>query len=114
MSARRRVGNRAGVTMLELIVALSLIGILSGVVGLAWSSVGEPAVVDSVAAVQGRIIRERRHAIETGKVRQFVLTEGQRVDTLLAHPDGRVAGGEHYGVDPLTGRVPDRQAEHVP
>lgn len=113
MNARRRVGNRPGVTMLELIVALSLLGILSGVVGLAWSSGGEPAAADSGSSPHGRISSERRRAIETGKVRRFVLDGGRRSDTLFAHPDGRVVGGARYGVDPLTGRVYEGQSGHV-
>lgn len=104
MTSSHIVAHRKGVTMLELIVALSLMGILSGVVSFAWTSGGFRASEEPASTTVATIHNERRLAIASGKTRRVVIRSGHRVDTLFAHPDGRLDGGNRYGFDPLSGR----------
>jgi prepilin-type N-terminal cleavage/methylation domain-containing protein len=79
-----------GVTVLELIVALALLGLILGVSGLSLASL-QPA--QKSGAIRAR---ESAHveAIRTGRP--------VRGDSVLFLPDGRAIG---TGVDPLTGAV---------
>ncbi|HEV8400372.1 MAG TPA: prepilin-type N-terminal cleavage/methylation domain-containing protein [Gemmatimonadales bacterium] len=77
-----------GVTLVELLVVLALLGLVFGVSGLALASLAEPR--DSAA------VSELRHA------RAEAIRSGEAVgaDSVLFLPDGRAIGP---GVDPLTG-----------
>ena len=87
-----------GFTLVELMVVLVLLGLMAGVVGLAWRP--NPASKDN-----GRdaIARARVQALESGTtVRLQVTLEGQRV-TVAALPDGSVIAPAGLHLDPLTG-----------
>jgi len=90
----RSVPNR-GVTLVELLVVLALLGLVLGISGLALASLREPRESDALR----EFARARALAIRTG-----VPT---RIDTTISHlpsplflPDGRAIGPN---VDPLTG-----------
>ena len=90
---------RAGTTLLELVVALAVLGILAGVAGIALRAPAEP---DPAAVRASRVAAARRTALETRRPVPLFLggaAEG------VAYPDGRVLLADSaLDVDPLTGR----------
>jgi general secretion pathway protein H len=87
-----------GFTLVELMVVLVLLGLMAGVVGLAWRP--NPASNEN-----GRdaIAQARAQALESGTtVRLQVTHDGQRV-TIAAFPDGSVIAPASLLIDPLTG-----------
>lgn len=84
--------GRVGVTLVELLVALVIVGVMTGLGALSVLSLrpGPRAMaLDSMASARRRAIRDAR---------PVVLRDGTQVLRFL--PDGRVLGGM---VDPLTG-----------
>ena len=79
-----------GVTLIELVVALALLGLIVGVSGLSLASLQPAQRSPAIRAME----RARSQAIRTGSP--------VRVDSRLFLPDGRAIGA---GVDPLTGSV---------
>jgi prepilin-type N-terminal cleavage/methylation domain-containing protein len=77
-----------GVTLLELLVVLTVLGVVLGVTGLAIGSLQAPRESDEVRALK----RTRAEAIHSGAPRT--------ADGVLFLPDGRAIGPK---VDPLTG-----------
>ena len=77
-------------TLLELVVALAILGLILGVSGVALASLRPPAGSEVARARQ----RARAEAIRAGTA--------VRADSVLFLPDGRALGP---GVDPLTGAV---------
>lgn len=96
----------AGVTLIELIVALALIGIMAAVTGLAIRRMPEP---DAAQQRADRIVHARREAIDGRRVVVFTLADTGAVRTATAFPDGRVVADSTVEIDPLTGR-PDAAA----
>ena len=97
---RIRASSRSGVTLTELMVVLVLLGLMAGVVGLAWRP--NPAArsqrLDPIAAA-------RHEAIQSGhSVRVDITIDGQSV-AIAALPDGRIIAPTGVRVDPLTGVV---------
>jgi len=80
-----------GVTLLELLVVLTLLGVVLGVAGLAIASVQAPRESDEIRALK----RARADAIHSGAPRTAL---GVRF-----FPDARASGPS---VDPLSG-IPD-------
>lgn len=93
----------AGVTLLELLLALVLLGLLTAMAGVSGASLSEPPVAATVQALQ--------------RARATALTRGQPVSwtdgtvTIRFLPDGSSSGGWvqaeglRLWVDPLTGGV---------
>ena len=79
-----------GVTLIELIVALALVGLILGVSGLSLASLQPEQRSLAIRAME----RARSQAIRTGSP--------VRVDSVLFLPDGRAIGA---GVGPLTGSI---------
>jgi prepilin-type N-terminal cleavage/methylation domain-containing protein len=77
-----------GVTLVELLVALTILGVLLGVTGLALGSLQAPRQAQELIDLR----EARTKAIRSGVAR--------RVHGVLFLPDGRAIGG---AVDPLTG-----------
>ncbi len=77
-----------GVTLLELLVVLTLLGLVLGVTGLAIGSLQTPRESERIRALK----RARAEAITSGALRT--------ADGVLFLPDGRAIGPN---VDPLTG-----------
>jgi prepilin-type N-terminal cleavage/methylation domain-containing protein len=92
-----------GVTLVELIVALALVGLILGISGLALGSLRPP----SASGVIPRLDAGRAEALRTG--RPVVV----HVDTIAVRfaPDGSSSGGTimtgglSLTVDPMTGAV---------
>ena len=77
-----------GMTLLELLVVLTLLGVVLGVTGLAIGSLQAPRESEQIRAFK----RARAEAIHSGAPR--------RAASVLFLPDGRAIGPN---VDPLTG-----------
>jgi prepilin-type N-terminal cleavage/methylation domain-containing protein len=80
----------AGVTLMELMVVLVLLGLMAGVVGLAWRPDSGPATDSSSQALMARARHEA--ALAGHRVAVEIVRDG---DTLkvVALPDGRLVGG---------------------
>jgi len=89
MRASCVVRRASGVTLVELLVALAIIGLVLGVSGLALGSLKAPRETDLVLELR----RARAEAIRTGAART--------THDVRFLPDGRAVGP---GVDLLTGR----------
>ncbi len=93
--------KRSGVTLVELLVVIAILGLVFGVIGLAFSSLRAPR--ESVWVRELR--RAREEAIRTGKpvrATQLLLASTALYRPLppLFLPDGRALGP---GADPVTG-----------
>jgi prepilin-type N-terminal cleavage/methylation domain-containing protein len=93
---------RTGVTLVELMVVLAVLGVMAGVVGLAW----HPALHRNPDDGQAIAVLRRR-AVESGRVASGVVTLGGREAAVIAFPDGRIVGAGRLGVNPLTGAKSD-------
>lgn len=82
---------KRGVTLVELLVALTILGVLLGVTGLALASLQAP--------------REAQELLDRREARTTAIRSGisRRAHGVLFLPDGRAIG---RAVDPLTG-IPD-------
>lgn len=92
-------GHR-GVTLIELVVALALLGIMSGVVGLSIRTarrVPTPNVALLAAA------RARDSALRLGRPVTIVIARDSQSFDVTALPDGRVIAAKKLAIDPLTG-----------
>jgi prepilin-type N-terminal cleavage/methylation domain-containing protein len=92
-----------GVTLIELLVVLALLGIMAGVVGLAWRPERWQFSNDTANPYSWL----RRRAAETGRAVSDTVTIDGRVISVMALPDGRVVGSSRLRVNPLTGEVTD-------
>lgn len=77
-----------GFTLIELVVALAVIGLLGSLSALAFGRLRTPGEPDAVRAQNEAITRRRNVLLISGH------------DTLLFLPDARAVG---RGIDPLTG-----------
>lgn len=94
--------TRDGVTLIELIVVLAVLGILAGLTTVGFRA--ERPVERSLAA---RIAAARRDAVQTGRPVSFVLDDSGSPHAIRALPDGRVLADVDLGVDMTTGRIGD-------
>ena len=93
---------RTGVTLLELILVLVILGIMAGIVGLAAPRVITVAKADSAAASAMEL---RALAIRSGHVVTGDVSIRSGVVAVSAYPDGRVLADSALQIDPLSGRV---------
>lgn len=99
-----RLRSRLGVTLIELLVTLGLLGTMAGVVGLAISgATREPDVSEPTA----HLTAARREALRSGKPISISLVLDGRTYAATALPDGSVRGDSIFDADPLTGRPSD-------
>ena len=95
MSAISR--GRAGVTLVELMVVLMLLGLMAGVVGLAWRPSPAPA-----SDGRDAIMQARHQALESGAAVCIQVTiDGQSV-SVAALPDGSIIAPSGLHLDRLT------------
>lgn len=94
-------GAPRGVTLVELIVVLAILGVTAAVAGLAFRA---PAELSNVDVVPTTVAEARARSITSGvSIRVEVsLSGGPTVFT--AYPDGSVVADAALGVDRLTGR----------
>lgn len=89
-----------GVTLVEMLVVLVILGVLAATAGLAFGS----AHFDSDPSRQASLRALRARAILEGHVVQLRHGNPTLEAAVLVLPDGRVIG---EGIDPLTGEVTD-------
>ncbi len=96
-------GRGKGTTLIELVVALAVLGLILGISGLALASLQAPRESERVR----ELARARAEAIRSGQpVRAALSTDTvtnhapRTTHSVLFLPDGRAIGP---GVDPLTG-----------
>lgn len=100
--------TRSGVTLVELLVAIAIVGFLAGVVGVAARHAPEPSAADRLVAA---LAHTRRTAIREGRaVSVEVRIEGDldgEPHAVTALPDGQVIADAtlrtKLGLDRLTG-----------
>ena len=92
----------SGTTLIELIVALAVLGIVLGVSTAALSAIHRDVPPPRAAAIAAA----RTRALRQGSTVQLDLPDssGHGVTSLLFLPDGRIVG---VGFDPLTGEAAD-------
>jgi prepilin-type N-terminal cleavage/methylation domain-containing protein len=86
-----------GVTLIELVVVLAILGVLSGVTAAAFGGLRRP----EAGTWSSEVSRARAAAIRSGR---RVVVQGDRGTRAVLLPDGRAVGA---GLDPLTGEVLD-------
>lgn len=91
-----------GFTLVELLVVLVVLGVMAGVVGLAWQP-GRWQIAPDSARSSASIAAVQQRAVEEGRVIQAVVTIGERTVQISAFPDGRIVGAAALGVNTLTG-----------
>ena len=99
--ALRLPADRAGITLIELAVALAILGVAAGVTGLAIRAMPEPDA-DQVRA--GRIDAARRKALAERHPVAVELADSGVLLRAVVFPDGRVVADSALGMDPLSGR----------
>src|SRR6266513_1724558 len=87
---------RAGVTLVELLVVISIIGMIFSMTGLALLSLR----TSRASTWRGELRAARARALRTGRPVAFPAFGLPARPTVLFLPDGRSVGD---GVDPLTG-----------
>ena len=95
------MSRRSGVTLMELLVALAILGLLTGVVAIQ----GRPIRIPQRDSRADSVVALRRIALAVGRAQTIVLL----IDSAGAHPvtalpDGRIIGDSTFDVDPFTGR----------
>lgn len=109
---RRSLGPcaRSGVTMIELLVVLAILGVLGGVVGLAVRNAA-PVVPNSLEGAQALVSAARREAIHEGRTVTLTVRlrseRSKRVTTheVVALPDGSVIADSTLAIARLSGTV---------
>lgn len=95
-------------TLLELLVALAVLGVMAGVVGLAWRPRGTDSAEARQSGVNMLIAAARRRAVQSGAAVPVRMSGPERPILIVAYPDGRVMGADRFGIDPMSGRpTPD-------
>lgn len=89
-----------GVTLIEIIVSIALLGLLAGLVGLALYR-STPAPFSG--SVEARVATARREALRSGQPVSLNLAMGGRVRLATAFPDGSVLADSALGTDRLSG-----------
>jgi prepilin-type N-terminal cleavage/methylation domain-containing protein len=95
-------GAAPGITLVELMVALAVLALLTGVAAVAFTVVHQQPDLDDPLTMIGSA---RNTAIETGSPVSITVVDQDRRYPATALPDGRVVGARRFGVDPITGRV---------
>lgn len=94
--------RRSGLTMIELVVALTILGLMLAVSGVAFAVASRDEEPSGPEAV---IADARNEAISTGRIVSVTLVhEGNRYPA-TALPDGRVVADPVFGIEATTGRV---------
>lgn len=89
-----------GVTLVELLVVLVLMGIVAGVVGLTIHTARPLTATDPITSA---IATARDSAIRSGRSVTIGLNLSDAQREITARPDGRVIADSTLDIDPLTG-----------
>lgn len=89
-----------GVTLVELMVVLVLLGLMAGVVGLAWHPRAAPSSEHTEWTV---ITQARSRALESGTTVRVHVTVAGRPVVVAALPDGSLIAPAGLSIDALTG-----------
>src|SRR5262245_14440984 len=109
--ARPMANRRSGVSLIELMIVLAILGILSAIVSLVWRQ-SRPDASSADSSTLSVVTAARQHALQAGsRVTVAVVVRDESV-RITALPDGRVIGAALIGIDELTGRV--RKAGELP
>lgn len=92
--------GRHGLTLIELIVVLAIIGIMAGVVGLALHTAKPVAASDPV---RDEIIAAIDSAARIGRRVTITIRSGAGLAHATAYPDGRVVADSALSIDAMTG-----------
>lgn len=95
------IRQRCGLTFVELLVTLALIGIMSAVATPALLRPAAPDASDPDVIAR----RLRSDAVRSGVAKSGVATVKGVAVALTAYPDGSVIADSSLRIDPLTGRV---------
>lgn len=102
----RHPAVRAGVTMVELIVALAVLAVLTGVVGVAMRNAPSEQVLPDWH-VNAAVARDS--AVRSGRTVTLIVRRDGTPYAVTALPDGRVIADPSLGIDPLSGMMGDAQ-----
>ncbi|MGH7719758.1 MAG: pilus assembly FimT family protein [Steroidobacteraceae bacterium] len=94
--------RRRAMTLVELLVVLTILGLVAGVAGLALRRASPVATAGSTASL---VSDARREAIELGHAVTVVVPVAGRVSSATAFPDGSVVADAVLGVERFTGEV---------
>jgi prepilin-type N-terminal cleavage/methylation domain-containing protein len=91
---------RRGVTLVELIVVLAILGVFAGVTALAFR---RKKPVPSALAWASEVAAARRTALDSARQVSLTVQIGDSVYAATAMPDGSVIADPQLGIDRLTG-----------
>jgi prepilin-type N-terminal cleavage/methylation domain-containing protein len=98
---RRATRPRGGVTLVELLVVLAILGVMAGVVGLAVPPIRRAPEGGAAA----RVARARQTAVASGRAVTVSVSMDGRPRTATAFPDGSVVADSGLDVDRLSGAI---------
>lgn len=98
--AQRTRPLHGGVTLVELIVSIALLGLLAGIVGLATRRSNPGSFAGTPAA---QLAAARREALRTGLPVSLSLSVDGHLRLATALPDGSVLADSALGMDRLSG-----------
>jgi prepilin-type N-terminal cleavage/methylation domain-containing protein len=92
----------AGVTLVELVVTIAIVGVLFLMAGLAYRRTLEsaPTLLSQIASVRSNAVREARQHTALFPTEEYVYS-------ISAYPDGRVLVDSVAVIDNLSGRPAD-------
>jgi prepilin-type N-terminal cleavage/methylation domain-containing protein len=97
-----RSGAQRGVTLIELLVMLAILGIAASIGGLAMRTSNHPAAREGLAVM---VTETRARALRTGSPQSVMLRDSSGSHALTAFPDGSVTGDRILRVNRATGQV---------
>jgi prepilin-type N-terminal cleavage/methylation domain-containing protein len=102
--------DRPGVTLVELIVALALLGLIAAVASIAIPSQHVHTASDDVTRT---ITDARQTAVASGHTATVTVTRNGAPHAVTALPDGAIIADSVLGIDPLSGAPVARAASGV-
>ena len=97
---------RAGVTLVELLVTLAILGLVMGAVSFATRSVPE---LTELTRIRATLSRARHAAVSEGRAITIEMVFDGRYQAATAHPNGSLSADhllvEQLGIDLLTGEI---------
>lgn len=106
-----RAARRGGLTLLELLVVITILGVAAGTTAVAMRRETRTPSGDSDIAADLR--SARAHAVASGRRVTVVHRTAGGEMSVTALPDGRVLSENASAVDPLSGRIPGAEAPRL-